>query len=447
MCVVLFKFLSKHGSQLLNPSQIHGDTLEQVWHTLSPAQLDIVCDRLAELLIKLFSCRGPDISTYTNVRDSPPRSATESAQFRAPVLLAPPFDDGPLLDLQPQEALTSAHDYLIALSQRVDRVFSDERSAAAARSTGWPRTPPLSDRDVLLARDTWTRLGSLVLYHSGGYYVPPHLSAPARQLAFGVLQAKEFGLIHSDLRMSRIIVRWEAGGTDARLVVTGWEYAHRAPLWSCARMPPWLLNSPGPEPLSWEDQRAARSRVFAAVLHSPLPRAWEWVVAHVFGATERWFEGVLSAGWGFRDTAEVCLARLEEHWAREGPGVAFPLEAGGSYLHARMFSQPPIDVDAAVVAPGPGPGPAVGPGSAWEDELQATDPEVLEAAMESWKAFDAAAAARGEDGDGGEVPLERTRQFVEEVRVAMNALAIGGGSSNANQQLLSAWPDPMNQVD
>ena len=160
-----------------------------MWHTLSPTQLDVVCDRLAELLIKLFTCRAPDISTYTNVRDSPPRPASEAAKFRDPVLLAPPFDEGPLIALPPQEALTSAHDYLIALSQRVDRVFSDERTAAAARNTGWPRTPPLDDRDVLLARDTWTRLGSLVLYHSGGYYVPAHLSAPARQLAFGVLQA------------------------------------------------------------------------------------------------------------------------------------------------------------------------------------------------------------------------------------------------------------------
>ena len=104
-------------------------------------------------------------------------------------------------------------------------------------------------------------------------------------------------------------------------------------------------------------------------------------------------------------------------------------------MQARMFSQPPIDIDTSI--------PPI-PGSAWEDELQATDPEVLEAAMESWKAFDAA-AARGEEN--GEVPLERTRQFVEEVRVAMNALAIGGGSQSASQQLLSAWPDPMNQVD
>ncbi|KAI0065829.1 hypothetical protein BV25DRAFT_1598435 [Artomyces pyxidatus] len=320
---------------------IPGDCLEDIWEDLKPRQIMTICARLGELLVKLFNCRSQLLCSETNVPDSPPRTPLESNNYRRPVLLSRPFDEGPLASMEPQEALTSTHDYLLALSKRPERVFAspDDPANTAGRDTGWPDHPPLTDADVVLLRDTWNRLGSLIPYHSGGFYIPGSLSPEARYTAYSVLQSKEYGVRHADMQMRRFVVRWARPGdehSDATLALTGWEHAHRAPLWACARMPPWLAPHVHPhEPLSWEAQRHARQVVFHSVFRAdcvPQARAWEWVVAYVYGATERWFEGVLGAHWGFRDTAEVLLVRLKEHWVRERPDVPFPLDVGGPYL-------------------------------------------------------------------------------------------------------------------
>jgi hypothetical protein len=182
-------------------------------------------------------------------------------------------------------------------------------------------------------RATWKRLGYLISYHSGGFYIPGSLSPDARFTAYSVLQCKEFGVRHWDMQMARFVVRWARPGdvhSDATLALTGWEHATRAPLWSCARMPSWLRPHLHPfERITWEGQRNVRQFIFHSVFHGdfvPRARAWEWVVAHVFGATERWFEGLVGAHWGFRDAAEVLLCRLRDHWMRERPDVPFPLD-------------------------------------------------------------------------------------------------------------------------
>jgi hypothetical protein len=77
------------------------------------------------------------------------------------------------------------------------------------------------------------------------------------------------------------------------------------------------------------DSATVRQFVFHSVFHGnfvPRALAWEWVVAHVFGATKRWFEGPIAAHWGFRDAAEVLLLLLRDHWMRERPDVPFPLD-------------------------------------------------------------------------------------------------------------------------
>jgi hypothetical protein len=311
--------------------------------------------------------------------------------------------------MEPQEGLSSTHDYLLALAERPERVFGGPTEIPGARDTGWPGVPPLGDAEVAAVRDTWKRLGRLICYHSGGFYIPGSLSPEARYTAYSLLQSEAFGVRHRDMQMTRFVVRWARPGdvqSDATLALTGWEHAARAPLWSCARMPSWLGPHLHPfERITWEGQRNVRQFLFHSVLHGdfvPRARAWEWVVAHVFGATERWFEGLVGAHWGFRDAAEVLLLRLREHWMRERPDVPFPLDGDGDDGddEDRLGGRLRLGVSAAAAALS-------------EGETQ------------------------GDDGDTeAQTLLAHTRTFIEEVSLAMDAL---GSEIAAAQEAL--WRD------
>jgi hypothetical protein len=374
---------------------------------LEPRQIMTVCARLGELLVKLFNCRSSLLCSETDVPDSPPRTPGDSAHYRRPVLLCPPFDEGPLAQMEPQEGLTSTHDYLLALAERPERIFGGPSEVPGARDTAWPGFAPLDDADVAAVRDTWKRLGHLISYHSGGFYIPGALSPEARFTAYSVLQSKEFGLRHWDMQMARFVVRWAHPGdvqSDATLALTGWEHAARAPLWSCARMPSWLRPHLHPfERITWEGQRNVRQFIFHSIFHGdfvPQAHAWEWVVTHVFGATERWFEGLVGAHWGFRDAAEVLLLRLRDHWMRERPDVPFPLDEdeGQGALYG--------------VSAGASSGAAAAAGDMPEVEAQ-------------------------EEGDAeAQALLAHTRTFIQEVSLAMDAL---GSEIAAAQEAL--WKD------
>jgi len=350
-----------------------------VWPTLTPTQEFKVCVRLTELLLALFNYRGSLIctdlqGTSVNTRPAPRHQRSPlppPTSTQTPVLLSRPFDEGPLATMPPQRAMTSTTDYLHALANRINRVFNDTStpgagagaapspSNLAARDTGRPENPPLTDLDVSRIKETWKRLSFLIPYHTGGFYIPGTLSPSARHTAYTVLQSQDFGILHSDMQMSRFIVQFTAapappptpvasapdtastapGPTPSRerdvtLTLTGWEHAHRAPLWSCARMPPWLYPRIIPnEVITWERQRYMRMLImFLMNDERMLPTSWEWVVAYVYGTTERWFEGCLSSHWMFRDSLEVLLARLKTFWEAQRPDIPFPLPVGMEYV-------------------------------------------------------------------------------------------------------------------
>jgi len=76
----------------------------------------------------------------------------------------------------------------------MDRIFTNPAATQAARDTVHPSNPPLTDTDIYRIRETWRRLGSLIPYHTGGFYIPGTLSSEARHLAYNVLQSREFGI-------------------------------------------------------------------------------------------------------------------------------------------------------------------------------------------------------------------------------------------------------------
>lgn len=343
-----------------------------------------VCVRLVELLLKLFNYRGSRICTNlegtgVNNRGASVLPAQQQANpqplYGYPsVLQSRPFTEEPLLTMDPQEALSSTTDYLIALSHRMDRIFTDPVANLAARHSGPAGTPPLTDEDISRIRETWHRLGTLVRYHTGGFYIPGTLSNEARRTACSVLQSREFGIYHSDMQMSRFIVQVitrdvpssaehkegnagpssstnanqnvnEGQEIDVILTLTGWEHAFRAPLWSCARLPLFLTPRPIPhEVFSWERQANLRDLIFYLMNdHRMLPASWEWVIAYVFGVPERWFEGCLGSHWMFRDVLEAGLVSLRTYWEGWRPDVPFPLEVGGRFL--RQDSSGVVDGD------------------------------------------------------------------------------------------------------
>jgi len=94
-------------------------------------------------------------------------------------------------------------------------------------------------------------------------------------------------------------------------------------------MPPWLQSYLHPfERITCERQCSVRQFVLRSIFYGdliPQAYAWEWVVAYVYGSTERWFEGLVGAHWDFRDATEVLLVRLRDHWMRERPEVPFEI--------------------------------------------------------------------------------------------------------------------------
>ncbi|KAF9491388.1 hypothetical protein BDN71DRAFT_1452985 [Pleurotus eryngii] len=334
------------GAEVVLLQKIAGHPLDEVWHTLPSHRRLRIVGKVTEFLLAMFNYRS-DVM-HTELQGSSTGGMNTSAiTGNREVLLAPAFDQGPLATLPPQSAVGSTEEYLRAVSSRVDRVFASPETNQAARKSNHPDEPPLSDEDVARIRETWKRLARLIPFHIGGFYLPNTLSKEAYEMAQKVLQSPQFGIHHSDMQMSRFIVDFsgplvtyssgEGGATwtepDVIVGLTGWEHARWAPLWSCARMPKWLQPhiTPG-EIVPWERQSYYRSMIMAMVARpGAIPNSLDWIIAYVYGATERWFEGCLSSHWKFRDTIEVLLTRLKFYWAEHKPEVAFPLPVGKAY--------------------------------------------------------------------------------------------------------------------
>lgn len=203
---------------------------------MTPEREHKIVVKLIELLLGLFNHRGNNIctdlvgtgvdTTPEGLRDSQSRSTQDQ------VLLAPAFDQGPLINMEPQEALFSTDEYLRALVDRIDRVFKDPM--AAEKESEHDIKPPLTDIDVSRIKETWHRYEKLIPHHSGGFYLPDTLPFSARNTAYSVLQSDMFGIFHSDMKMSRFIVSFDkipqGQEEQVTLTLTGWEHAHRAPV-------------------------------------------------------------------------------------------------------------------------------------------------------------------------------------------------------------------------
>ncbi|KII94916.1 hypothetical protein PLICRDRAFT_33746 [Plicaturopsis crispa FD-325 SS-3] len=337
--------------------QLPGYSLQDIWPRLSENQRLKVCECVAEILLKLYNEHSPMICTElrgTNVYTGPTLPGQVSpTNTQAPILLSPPFNQGPLSFLPPQPAIYRNDDYLSALAGRMHKVFrTDPRANRQGRKTGYPQARRLTDTDVERVLDTWARLGQLTAHHAGGFYVPGALSRNARQKSYEVLNSAAFGIVHTDMQMYRFIVRIDGSGgspTDLQVsLATGWEHAFHGPLWSCARVPPWLLPRPQPnEPVHWEEQPRYREAIIGH-LRARSPESW--FIAHVYGTAERRFENLVSQHWIFRDTSEVALVRLKRFWEIQRPDIAFPLPVGLDYrapgdgedpLHQLLALDPP----------------------------------------------------------------------------------------------------------
>ena len=314
----------------------------------------------------MFNTRGSLICTNllgtginTCVSSVPLREGQQSLPpiGTGPLLLSRPFNERPLDTMAPQGALSNNADYLTALCWRVERLFvNTENIRAEALDTGFAVNPPLTVEDAQQTRETFRRLTSLITHHIGGFYIPETLSRPAREEAYSILQNKTFGICHGDMQMYRFLVRFlpDAQGnlrspeSDIDLVLcTGWEYSFHAPLWSCARMPLWLISRPIlNEPIPWSRQAELRSAIYDMMNQQDrIERSREWIISHVYGRTERWFEGCVSAHWMYGRNIEANLVDLKKYWEFWRPDIEFPFEVGVQYT--RQWKAPSASGDSA----------------------------------------------------------------------------------------------------
>jgi hypothetical protein len=344
-----------------------------VWPTLSPEEELKVCGKLADLLLKLFDTRGSLICTDllgTGINTSVSSALLQEGQERqgpvgvGPLLLSRPFNERPLDTLTPQGALSNNADYLTALCWRVERLFiNPENIRPEALDTGFAVNPPLTVEDAKQTRQTFRRLASIITHHIGGFYIPGTLSRLAREEAYSILQNRKFGICHGDMQMYRFLVQFlpdkdgnlHSPDSEVELVLcTGWEHSFRAPLWSCARMPLWLMSRPIlNEPIPWSRQAELRSAIYDMMNQpSRIENSREWIVSHVYGRTERWFEGCVSTHWMYGRNIEANLVDLKKYWEFWRPDIQFPFEVGVQYtLQQQVQSASAESSDEPVAAP------------------------------------------------------------------------------------------------
>lgn len=342
------------GAEVVLMEKIPGENLQDVWPTLTPDEELKVCSKLADLLLKLFNTRGSLICTDllgTGIDTSVFSAILPEGQQRqnpdkvSPLILSRPFNEPPLDTMIPQYALCTNADYLTALCWRIKRLCgSTEDIIARARDTGFADNPLLTIEDMVQARETFRRLTIMIPHHIGGFYIPGTLSRAAREEAYSILQNKKFGICHGDMQMDRFLVRFLPNKdgvlrSDVELVLcTGWEHSFRAPLWSCARMPLWLISRPIlNEPISWERQRQLRVIIYDMMNEpSRIESSREWIISHVYGRTERWFEGCVSAHWMYSRNIEANLVDLKKYWEFWRPDIEFPFDVGVEYTQQRQ---------------------------------------------------------------------------------------------------------------
>ncbi|KAF9006526.1 hypothetical protein BDQ17DRAFT_1302895 [Cyathus striatus] len=336
------------GAEVVLLEKVPGENMADIWTTLSPNLQFMVLVRIAETLCSMFNFRGSLICTDllgTGTDTRPGAQGEKRPVTHKPVLLAPPFDQGPLNGMPPVPAMKSAEEYLNALANRIDRVFTETSTGEptpenlSGRKSRIPGGPDLTYLEVQRAKDTWSRLASLIPYHIGGFYLPSTLPRRAREAAIDILQSNYFGVKHTDMKMTRFIVDIQPNeppreGHKINVTLTGWEHAHRAPLWSCAMLPPFLSIQVGAREAIPDEQKPYFRDLFVGRIicdERLLGMSWQWFIAHVYGEAERWFEGCLNTHWQLRDDVEFLLPFLKSYWEVHRPDVPFPIPVGREY--------------------------------------------------------------------------------------------------------------------
>ncbi|PCH41453.1 hypothetical protein WOLCODRAFT_143577 [Wolfiporia cocos MD-104 SS10] len=331
-----------------------GNSLNIEWPRMTIQERKAVCKKLCEHLMEMFHCRRDSICTVRAVNTNI-RTEVDDQTFRedASFLLSQPFDAGPLATkTEPPPAFTSTADYLRALTQRIDDVFDDATTEIGSDDPQlcWPGRLYLTAYDVRLIRRTWMRLKWLAPHHCDDADITAVDVATEPQScvkSISAVQSLRYALCHPDLQMSRIIVSYPDGNRhEPKLILTGWDHAYFAPLWSSARLPPWVTTSHilprAPEPgveheceddsdddceldceldlqdvcqIDGQDDREDASEELVA---------WdpEWHHANKAGEMERLFEECAGGHWMYRDRIESCISLLKQKWgANMYPGV------------------------------------------------------------------------------------------------------------------------------
>ncbi|PCH41452.1 hypothetical protein WOLCODRAFT_163105 [Wolfiporia cocos MD-104 SS10] len=333
-----------HKDNVIFLEPIPGQSLDNLWPKLTNPVREAICKKLAFELLKMFNYRSSN-GIYT-ARAMEPNGVRgiQDPDLRKTMLVSRPFNDGPLSMRKPPATFVSNEEYLVGLVRRIELVFDDYtiRAPTSDQKRCWPGKETLSVRDMTLIRDTWRRLRELIRYHEGAWYVAPsHWPSADRSLLGRILRSGDTAICHPDLQMSRIIVHPKAG-PEYEVTLTGWQHAYFAPLWSSARLPPWMVSSlvllpaaTGPQPNlqdeAWMQTFMTRHMAMASL---------EWRIAYQMGEMERVFEECIGAHWKYRDRIEVCLVWLKQMWKQARPQSNFPIPVVEGDNWERIITDP-----------------------------------------------------------------------------------------------------------
>ncbi|OBZ76684.1 hypothetical protein A0H81_03937 [Grifola frondosa] len=303
-----------------------GTSLDKLWPTLSIYKQEKIIKKLAEVLLNMFNYRSTCIHTLLTKAD-PDSCGTLDRQD---ILMARAFDGG-ILELltEPSKSREKVSDYLEDLVRRTDRVLEHLKSDSPVMhvTAGWPWKPHFSAAEIQQIRETWSQ----------------YLTSAERAIVLPILQCADTGLLHTDLKMSRIIVRFN--GAEPELCITGWEHAHFVLLWSCARLPIWLQphDLPMEPPLITPEQQLKMRQLLVIIMRdgylglNSRDRLW----AYVFGRSECLLEDCLGSHWLERDYVEADLRNIKQYWELARPSVPFPFPLLDEFDRVFLFDKGP----------------------------------------------------------------------------------------------------------
>ncbi|KAF5355622.1 hypothetical protein D9756_003952 [Leucocoprinus leucothites] len=319
-----------YNAVIIEDVEYSGISLDRLWPNLSDDQKKAVLEKIADILCVPMQIRpSPEMQ-----QQLPPRalsSSSSSAATASSSTVTLPAGNAATTPVSPTNYAHLRKAYTVLYSGLFQPNGEPDLVAFRKRFTDYP-TYELSPHDILRVKNLNTLLQEHMSEFTGGNFLPPHITGRNKESFKGqkerdkfterklvleaILSANQFRLSHKHMIMPLFFVTFEADGTTVKSVVlTQWDKAYFAPLWTACQLPSWLEPlDPELESLAMPEEEMTLWREYL-VYHlmmkkERLSRSWLWFVAYTYAELERHFEMILVATWVSNAKTEPWLKRL-----------------------------------------------------------------------------------------------------------------------------------------